>query len=269
LARVRVLLTVLVGVALAGGARAGEAAPPSSDGERDARTRQLVDEGLSRFNVGEYDEAARRFTEAYLLEPLPELLYDLAQIAAKQGRREKALEFYRRYRNSLPTGAAPARAIDAKIDDLEAALRQETPAEQAARRLRSGRALLDHGRLDDADEELAGGYALDAQPTFLVALGDVARKRNDSPAAIAHYRRFLEVAPAEDPARPYVHAQLDALTPPPALAAQPPERPSRKRLWWIAAPAAAVVVAGIALGIYFGVSADSNTVPGISISLHK
>jgi tetratricopeptide (TPR) repeat protein len=268
----RIAVVALLAGALAGVATADETAAAPGAAAREQRTRQLVDEGLSRFNVGEYDEAAKRFTQAYLLQPLPELLYDLAQIAAKQGRREKAIELYRRYQGTLPPGEAQARAIDAKVNDLDEALKLETPPQRAARRLESGRALLAHGRLDDAEEELDRGYALDPQPAFLVALGDVSRQRNDRPTAMDRYHRFLATATDDDPQRPYVEATLAALQPatptPPPPAPAPPRR-SRRGLWWIALPAAAVVAAGLAVGIYFGTSADSSSVPMISVSLHK
>jgi tetratricopeptide (TPR) repeat protein len=259
---VRCAVAALV-VALAGVAAGDEAMP---EAEREQRTRALVADGLNRFNVGEYDEAAKRFTQAYVLQPLPELLYDLAQIAAKQGRHEKAIELYRRYANTLSPSAPQARVIEAKIDGLRQTLAQETPQQQAARRLRLGRGLVAHGRLDDAQEELDGGYALDPLPTFLVALGDLAQKRNDKATAIDHYRGFLAAAAPDDPERAYARAQLDALQPAPS--APPPEpRHSRKQLWWLAAPAA-VVVTGVIVGIYFGATANSSSVPQIPVSLH-
>lgn len=259
----RCAFAALLVAALACAARGDEGAP--SDSEREQKTRELVAEGLSRFNVGEYDEAARRFAQAYVLQPLPELLYDLAQIAAKQGRLEKAIELYRRYQNTLSPSAAQVGAIEVKIDGLHAAIAQETLAQQATRRLRSGRALLAHGRLDDADEELEGGYALDPQPAFLVAQGDLARQRNDRAAAIEHYRGFLAAAATNDPERPYVSAQLDALQPPASPPTEAPHR-SRRQLWWIAAPAAVVVV-GLIVGIYFGTRPDSGP-PVIQVTLH-
>ena len=258
---------VVVVVALAGVAAGDEAAPAASDAEREQKTRALVADGLNRFNVAEYDEAAKRFTQAYVLDPLPELLYDLAQIAAKQGRHEKAIELYRRYANTLSASAPQMRVIEVKIDGLQQALAQESAPQQAARRLRSGRALLAHGRLDDAAEELDGGYALDPKPTFLVAQGDLARQRNDRATAIEHYRSFLAAAAADDPDRAYARTQLEALqpseTPPPGE-----QHPSRRRLWWLAAPAA-VVVTGVIVGIYFGATANSSSVPQIQVSLHK
>lgn len=257
-------LAAAVVVLAAVGAAADESG--ASDGEREQKTRALVADGLNRFNVGEYDEAAKRFTQAYVLDPLPELLYDLAQIAAKQGRHEKAIELYRRYANTLSSTAPQARVIEAKIDGLHQAIAQESAAQQATRRLRAGRALLAHGRLDDAEEELDGGYALDPLPTFLVALGDVARARNDKATAMAHYGDFLAKAPADDPERGYARAQLDGLQPP---ATPPPvERKRSRKLWWLAAPVA-VVAAGIIVGIYFGATADSSSVPQIPVSLHK
>ena len=256
-----------VAVALWVAGSAGAASGGESAGEREQKTRRLVADGLNRFNVGEYDEAAKRFTEAYLLQPLPELLYDLGQIAAKQGRSEKAIELYRRYQNTLPvSSSSQARSIDAKIDGLHQSIAQESVEQQAARRLRSGRALLAHGRLEDAEEELNGGFALAQRPTFLVALGDLARQRNDRTTAMAHYRNFLAAAPANDPERPYVRTQLDALEPPPARPVE--QKRSRRRLWWIAAPAA-VVVAGIVVAIYFGSTSNSSSVPVIPISPHN
>ena len=252
---------------MSGGAIGDEHGAIGNDPEREQKTRQLVAEGLSRFNVGEYDEAAKRFAEAYVLQPLPELLYDLAQIAAKQGRHEKAVELYRRYENALSPSSAQALAIEDKIEGLRRAIAQETAPQQAARRLRVGRALLAHGRLDDAEEELDGGYALDPLPTFHVALGDVARQRNDRATAMAHYGDFLAAAPADDPERPYARAQLDALQPK-APPPPPVERHRSKKLWWLAAPAAVVAV-GLVVGIYFGATADSSSVPQISVSLHK
>lgn len=257
-------LAAAVVVLAAVGAAADESG--ASDGEREQKTRALVADGLNRFNVGEYDEAAKRFTQAYVLDPLPELLYDLAQIAAKQGRHEKAIELYRRYANTLSSTAPQARVIEAKIDGLHQAIAQESAAQQATRRLRAGRALLAHGRLDDAEEELNGGYALDPQPTFLVALGDLARQRNDRAAAIAHYHDFLAAAAPGDPERAYARQQLEALQP---SAPAPAERPrSRRKLWWLAAPAA-VVVAGVIVGIYFGATANASSLPQIPVSLHK
>ena len=113
-------LAAAVVVLAAVGAAADESG--ASDGEREQKTRALVADGLNRFNVGEYDEAAKRFTQAYVLDPLPELLYDLAQIAAKQGRHEKAIELYRRYANTLSSTAPQARVIEAKIDGLHHAI---------------------------------------------------------------------------------------------------------------------------------------------------
>jgi tetratricopeptide (TPR) repeat protein len=263
----RCALVGIVLVAVSGGATGDEGGAGATDPAREQKTRQLVAEGLSRFNVGEYDEAAKRFAEAYVLQPLPELLYDLAQIAAKQGRHEKAIELYGRYQSTLPSSSAQARAIEDKIEGLHQAVAQETAPQQAARRLRSGRALLAHGRLDDAEEELDGGYALDPLPTFLVALGDVAKARNDKATAMAHYGDFLAKAPADDPERPYARAQLDGLQPP-AVAPPPVERKRSRKLWWLAAPAA-VVAAGIIVAIYFGATADSSSVPQIPVSLHK
>jgi tetratricopeptide (TPR) repeat protein len=141
----------------------------------------------------------------------------------------------------------------------------------------AGRALYNLGNYNDAVREFAAGYQLVPRPQFLVNLGQAYRKLGDLEKARDMYRRFLDSAPANDPDREQVKqivADLDqqlAAQPPPApppvaapvpspqeaaaltTQASPSEhQPFLKRHWWIF-PAGAVVLAGVAVGIYFGV----------------
>lgn len=268
LARIALAATLLVALP-AVAAPADDAPARLTETQRYARAKSLFDDALAHYNLGDYDAAAEGFARAYLYEPMPMLLYNLGQVAVKQGRREKAIELYRRYQAVAPRDAAAR--VRPKIEALEHALAHEPPSERAAARLKSGRALLARGRLTDAAEELNGGYALDPDPAFLAALGELYEKQGDKTRAIENDRRFLESAPAGDPLRPVVKSALARLEPPappklpapapppvaaPVVARKVPERSRARRLWWIA-PACAVVVAGIALGLYFGLTADS------------
>lgn len=242
--------------------------------QRYARARQLFDGALAHYNLGEYDAAAEGFSRAYLYEPQPMLLFNLAQVAAKQNRREKAIELYQRYQKLSPP--SEVERVQPKVDALRRTLESESPAERARVRLEAGRALLAHDRLDDAAEELKGGYALDPQPVFLAALGDLYVKQNDRAQAVESYKRFLEGAGAEDPLRAEVRAELEKLAPPAAartaigvgmVDTRSTSKSTARRLWWIA-PVAAAVVAGVAVGIYFGVS-NSSSVPTYPVMFPK
>jgi len=66
----------------------------------------------------------------------------------------------------------------------------------AAAHLVRGSRLYDQGRYDDAVAELKTGYALDARPEFLYALGQAERKRGDCRAAIGWYQRYVDSGPS-------------------------------------------------------------------------
>jgi tetratricopeptide (TPR) repeat protein len=264
LARIVAVLALLLCTA----ARADEDPSKLGHAQRYERARRLFDDALAHYNLGDYDTAAIGFSRAYLYDPQPMLLYNLAQVAARQNRHEKAIDLYRRYLALAPPNESER--VQPKIDEQQRALEAQSPQQRSTARLQSGLALLAHNRLDDAAEELNGGFALDGKPAFLAALGEVHERQHDRTGAVVSYRRFLELAPPDDPARGHVQAALDRLQPPPkpetTLTPPPaaPERSRARKLWWIA-PVAAVVVVGVALGIYFGTASSSPSVPSYPV----
>jgi hypothetical protein len=82
----------------------------------------------------------------------------------------------------LVAGAAVARAENAKAAAMEHLVR--------------GSKLYDQGHYDEAIAELKAGYALEARPDFLYALGQAERKRGDCKAAVAWYQRYVESGPS-------------------------------------------------------------------------
>ena len=202
-----------------------------------------------------------------MLDPLPELLYDLAQIAAKQGRHEKAIELYRRYQNTFPSSSPQARAIEAKVEglhqtarpgdgaaagDAAAALGPRAVGARPARRRRGGAQRRLRAR---SAADVPGGARRRRAPAQRQGHGDGALPRLSRRGA------------ADDPERAYARAQLEALQPSQRAAGGRAAALAQK-LWWLAAPVA-VVAAGLVVGIYFGATADSSSVPQIPVSLHK
>ena len=143
----------------------------------------------------------------------------------------------------------------------------------------TGNAEYAHGSYDEALRAFQAGYALVPRSVFLFNIGQCMRQLGDLAPARDHLVRFLASLGADDPKRAQVSAliaELDvklaganpAPTPSvpevvPAVALQAPLAPapaprkhaSRKLLWLIAP--AAVVIAGVAVGVYFGVRPKS------------
>lgn len=155
----------------------------------------------------------------------------------------------------------------------------------------AGRALYEQGRYAEAHERFAAGYELVHRPRFLMNMGQCQRQLKQFDRARELFQRYLDEAPDDDPERARVIrfiAELDAeeraaqehatpaegtgaTTAPPAgtapssqvapsssaVVAAPapapqPHRSFARRNWWIF-PVAGVILAGVAVGIYFGV----------------
>jgi hypothetical protein len=123
----------------ANGARAGDDnAPPAPESATekivDAEARRLFELGLHYFKLGEHATAIEHFEAAYQRSSAPGLLYNLAQAHRLNGACGPALDFYRRYLATNPTGKKRERT-EARIADMEGCLRAsaaETSAEPIA-----------------------------------------------------------------------------------------------------------------------------------------
>src|SRR4051812_43482024 len=115
--------------------------------------------------------------------------------------------------------------------------RAENPKAAAMEHLVRGSKLYDQGHYDEAIAELKAGYALEARPDFLYALGQAERKRGDCKAAVAWYQRYVESGPSTqrtvatlvqiDRCKQELAASSPTKPPPPAVQTAPPavERP--------------------------------------------
>jgi tetratricopeptide (TPR) repeat protein len=105
---------------VAGPARA-DVAPARGD---KTRARQLFEDGVKRYNLGEYQAALGRFRAAYEELPDPTLLYNTAQCYRQLGERARAGTLYRSYLRELPD-AANADEVRRLIVALDAELLRE------------------------------------------------------------------------------------------------------------------------------------------------
>lgn len=108
-------------------------APPPTESER-ARAKELFDDGIRRYNIGDYDHAIERFRAAYLLSSAPPILYNIAQAYRLQGPGHcgQALAFYRTFLRVDPTSSKRA-AAEAAARDMEKCAEEEPKIEARAR----------------------------------------------------------------------------------------------------------------------------------------
>jgi len=149
---------------------------------------------------------------------------------------------------------------------------------RARTHFQAGQALYNLGNYTDAIREFSAGYTLTHRPQFLINLGQSYRKLGELEEARDMYRKFLAETDVKDAERaqvePLLHdiEQQILVQPPkpkpqpkpvvepvpvvnPALLSvvpPPPRKSFARRHWWIF-PVGAVVLAGAAVGIYFGV----------------
>jgi hypothetical protein len=89
--------------------------------------RALSNRGIEHFRNGEYDLALSDFQASYALNPLPELLFNIAQAYRMQGNCPMALRSYNEYLSSAPRGLMQRRAA-ARIAALHECRDASAPA---------------------------------------------------------------------------------------------------------------------------------------------
>ncbi|MGH1345011.1 MAG: tetratricopeptide repeat protein [Nannocystales bacterium] len=92
----------------------------------DPEAQTLVAEAQILFSEGNFGEAAKLIEKAYLIEPVPELLFPWAQAEREQGNCRAAIDLYGRLLEEIPEG----RMADSARNNI-ALCEQEMPAEEA------------------------------------------------------------------------------------------------------------------------------------------
>jgi len=104
----------------------------SAAGQRKEPT-ELYDQATAAFGLGRYEEAARKYEEAFSLQPDPVLLYNAAQSYRLAGNKTRALELYRNLLRIYPdfVNAEKTRAHIAALQKEIAEGRTTSPAPPA------------------------------------------------------------------------------------------------------------------------------------------
>ncbi|MGA9524723.1 MAG: hypothetical protein WBV82_24910 [Myxococcaceae bacterium] len=73
------------------------AVPPEAIARTHPRFTQLVKQAERLYSTGKYKDSAEKLIEAYVYDPHPRLIYNIARAYDQAGELELALEFYQRY----------------------------------------------------------------------------------------------------------------------------------------------------------------------------
>jgi tetratricopeptide (TPR) repeat protein len=106
-------------------------AQPAPDAAKRKAAKAYVDAGLAAQNARDYETAVTFYAKAYELAPHPLLLFNIAQAYRLAAREDRAIEFYRRFLATKPTGreAQDARDLLAELEKRQA--EEERKAETA------------------------------------------------------------------------------------------------------------------------------------------
>jgi tetratricopeptide (TPR) repeat protein len=96
-------------------------ASPAAAQEDTELAMPIFEAGLAYYNQGNYEKALEQFEEAYRLNPLPELLYNIGQCHERLGDYETAIESYAKYLKEHPD-AEDRQAVEQKIKNIESKL---------------------------------------------------------------------------------------------------------------------------------------------------
>jgi tetratricopeptide (TPR) repeat protein len=121
----RSLTSVVVVVCVFSGSGPARAADPGQE-----QASALNDQGNAAFDLGNYDEAVDKFTEAYKAYPDARILYNLAQSYRKKKDYERALQVYQNYIRNLPN-SANRKTVEDLIVELDGLIaRQKATSER-------------------------------------------------------------------------------------------------------------------------------------------
>jgi tetratricopeptide (TPR) repeat protein len=125
-----------------------QAAPASTTDEAKA----LFKDGETAYNLGQFDVALQKYTDAYKLKPLPGFLFNMAQCHKQLGNYERAAFFFGRFVDTSPPKAPNVDVAKGLLDEMKAKQKEvETKAADQKNAEEAKKA--DDARKADADKK--------------------------------------------------------------------------------------------------------------------
>jgi tetratricopeptide (TPR) repeat protein len=118
---------MLMGVILVGAAAPSRGATEIAPEAQTREAQRLYEQGRQQYGRGELDAALASLEASYKITPAPGLLYNMAQVHRLKQDCARALELYRRFLDSNPTGAARQLA-ETQVAEMQRCLPAREPA---------------------------------------------------------------------------------------------------------------------------------------------
>jgi tetratricopeptide (TPR) repeat protein len=128
--RVRLMVTLALGVALSTAAPAQESAKDSKDAAVLEEARQHVARAKVHYDLGEYQQAAEEYIIVYRLRAIPALLFNIAQAYRQGGNYDKAKQFYKAYLRESPN-LKNKKMIEQAIREMDELLAKEKKTKES------------------------------------------------------------------------------------------------------------------------------------------
>jgi tetratricopeptide (TPR) repeat protein len=110
-----------------------------SDEERARQVEQLAAQGAQAYRSGDYAKAIELFEKAYALEPVPNLLYNIAKCHEKQEDYEQAVDFYQKFAVAPDVDSKARQAALDRVESLrEIANLQKDTAKDTGQQANNG-----------------------------------------------------------------------------------------------------------------------------------
>ncbi|MGB9907115.1 MAG: tetratricopeptide repeat protein [Candidatus Saccharicenans sp.] len=196
---------------------------------QDQASLELLDQGNQFFQEGKYDTALAMFEQFYEKNPSAyQILLNIGDCYREKGEMDKALEYYNQVMEKAKGDMAmgvnmTAKALAAigllylKQDNLEEAAKYfkqsvDTAPQDEVVAFNVGEVFFTNQKLDEAERyfKMASGIKPDWPEPYL-KLGYVALNKNDMPAAIEYFEKFLKLEPQDSPRVAMVQQILQAI----------------------------------------------------------
>jgi hypothetical protein len=118
----RSLTSVVLAICVVGASVPARAGDPAQE-----QASALNDQGNAAFDLGNYDEAIDKFTDAYKAYPDARILYNLAQSYRKKKDYERALQVYQNYIRNLPS-STNRKTVEDLIVELQGLIARQKAA---------------------------------------------------------------------------------------------------------------------------------------------
>jgi len=257
---------------------------PASAAAQSAKkqAREHFEQGEAFRKAGAYDKAIDEYEQAYALVPKAGFLFNIGLVHEEAGHKREAVDYYGRYLDADPNGAAAKEAL-ARKTQLERELAAEQAAAEKAKEIAAhvaaGHEHLAAKRYDDALREYRVAYDESNNAEYLFDIAEAERLAGDKKQALADYQRYrnqssaglrlgdaveriatlereieIEARKATEPEpKPPAHEPAPKPVEPivtPTPVERPPEKPAPKQdggiSWWRVAVGAVLVGGGVA-----------------------